>query len=143
MMGPIVRWVVTALAVLALPSLFSGVHVEGFGSALAVALVLGLLNAILKPVLIFLTLPLTLVTLGFFILVINGLMLWITSHWVNGFTIDSFGTSFLASLFVSLVSWAMSVGVKKQNGKVHWHVERAVNRKGAIDLNQKGDGRWE
>src|SRR5258706_13142646 len=83
-------WIINALSLLALPYLFSGIRVEGFYTALIVALVLGLINAIVRPLLILLTLPLTIVTLGLFIFAINGLLFWFVASFVDGFVVSGF-----------------------------------------------------
>ena len=104
----LVGWAINALCLLALPYLISAVHVKSFGTALLVALVLGLLNALVRPILIVLTLPITLVTLGLFLFVINGLMFWLAAQFLEGFKIDSFGWAIFAAFVYSLISWAIS-----------------------------------
>ena len=84
--------------------IFPGVSINGFGTAIIAALVLGLINAVIKPVIELLTLPLTAITLGLFSLVINALMLSLTSVIVSGFRIDSFLTAFFASIVLSLLN---------------------------------------
>ncbi|MFT4103160.1 MAG: phage holin family protein [Burkholderiaceae bacterium] len=101
-------WAINALCLLALPYLMSAVTLSSFGTALIVALVLGLLNVFIRPVLVILTLPINLLTLGLFTLVINGLLFWVTSRLVDGFTIASFGWAIIAALVYSLISWAVS-----------------------------------
>lgn len=96
------------MAVLILPKLFSGVRVDDIGSALLAAAILGILNALVRPLLILLTLPLTLVTLGFFVLVINALLFMFVGSIVPGFHVDSFWWAFIASIVVSLISWIVS-----------------------------------
>ncbi len=100
-------WLINALSVYATASLLGGISVTSFGAALLVALVLGLINAIVKPVLVFFSIPFIIVTLGLFLLVINALMLQMAALFVNGFTVDSFGWAVLGSLFISLVSWML------------------------------------
>lgn len=118
------HWLVIALAVFMTPHLISGVHSEGFGSALAVAAILGLLNVVLKPILFVLTLPFTLITLGFFILILNAFLFQLAASFVSGFQVDSFGAAFLASLVVSLVSWAMNLSARRHNGRIVWQVRQ-------------------
>lgn len=101
-------WAINALCLLALPYLLSAVQVQGFGTALVVALVLGLLNVLIRPVLIVLTLPINILTLGLFTFVINGLLFWVVSRLVDGFTVASFGWAIVAAIVYSLVSWAVS-----------------------------------
>jgi putative membrane protein len=101
-------WAINALCLLALPYLLSAVQISGFGTALVVALVLGLLNVLIRPVLIILTLPINILTLGLFTFVINGLLFWLVARIVDGFTVASFGWAIVAALVYSLVSWAVS-----------------------------------
>ncbi len=101
-------WCINAASLLLLPMIMPAVHVASFGTALVVAVVLGLLNAVLRPVLIVLTLPINVLTLGLFILVINGLMFWLAANFLAGFTVSSFGWAIGAALLYSLISWALS-----------------------------------
>ena len=98
-------WIINALSLLALPYLFSGIKVEGFYTAMIVALLLGLINAIARPILILLTLPLTIVTLGLFILVINGLLFWFVATFVDGFIVSGFWPAVLGAIAYSVISW--------------------------------------
>jgi len=84
--------------------LLPGVHVENLWTALIVALVMGILNLLIKPLLIVLTLPITVVTFGLFLLVINALMVLLVSYIVRGFTVDSFGWALLFSILISLIN---------------------------------------
>ena len=94
MLRIIAIWVINALALLALPYVFSSIHVESFGTALLVALVLGLINTLLRPLLVLLTLPVTLLTLGLFIFVINALLFRLADYLVSGFDVlDKIGTT--------------------------------------------------
>lgn len=104
----LLAWAINALSLLALPYLIDAVKVSGFGTALMVALVLGLLNAVIRPVLIVLTLPINILTLGLFTFVINGLMFWLVTRFIEGFSISSFGWAIIAAILYSLVSWAVS-----------------------------------
>jgi putative membrane protein len=97
------------LAILIISYLFPKmIRVDDFLAALVAAFLLGIVNAILRPVLVFLTFPITLVTLGLFLLVINGLMLWLVSALVRGFHVSGFWGAVLGSIFISLVSWVLS-----------------------------------
>ena len=86
----LIVWIINALSLLALPYLFDSIRVDGFYTALIVALVLGLINAVVRPVLVLLTLPLTIVTIGLFIFVINGLLFWFVASFVKGFVVAGF-----------------------------------------------------
>jgi len=97
----ILKWLLYATALLAVAYLYNGVQVQSFGAALIAALVIGLFNMILRPVLVLLTLPVTLVTLGLFLFVINALMFWAASGVLDGFAVTGFGAALLGSLIYS------------------------------------------
>jgi putative membrane protein len=103
-MGVILNWLVSALVVIIASYLLPGVHVANFTTALLVALVLGFFNMVLKPILILLTLPITILTLGLFTIVINALLILLASHIVPGFQVDGFWSAVLFSLLVSLIN---------------------------------------
>jgi len=105
----LLTWLVNAVALLALPYLFTSIHVEGFTTALVAALVLGLINTLIRPVLVILTLPVTLVTLGLFIFVINGLLFWFVGSFIEGFRVDGFWAGVFGAIVYSIISWALSV----------------------------------
>ena len=102
-MAILVNWLLSTLAIIASAYLLSGVHVSGFGTALVVALVLGIINAVLKPIFIILTLPINILTLGLFTLVINSVLILITTSLVPGFQVDGFWWALAFSLVLSLV----------------------------------------
>ena len=104
----LLMWLINALAVYATASLLGGIYVKSFWAALLVALVLGLINAIVKPILVFFSIPFIIVTLGLFLLVINALLLMLAAAIVDGFAVDSFLWAALGSLVISLVSWMLS-----------------------------------
>ena len=99
----ILKWLLSACALLLIAYLYSGVQVTSFGSALLAALVIGLLNTVLRPVLVVLTIPVTLITLGLFLFVINALMFWAASGVLSGFHVNGFGAALLGSLLYSLI----------------------------------------
>ena len=99
----IVKWLLSAVALLAVAHLYSGVQVRDFTSALIAAFVIGLLNTILRPVLVVLTFPVTLVTLGLFLFVINALMFWAASGLLSGFQVTGFVAALVGSLIYSLI----------------------------------------
>lgn len=101
-------WLINAVALLALPMLLSSVKVESFGTALIVVLVLGLINTLIRPVLVLLTLPVTVLTLGLFIFVINALLFLFVADLVPGFKVGGFWPALVGSLIYSVVSWALS-----------------------------------
>ena len=102
----LIVWIVNALSLLALPYLFDSIRVDSFYTALIVALVLGLINAVIRPVLVLLTLPLTIVTIGLFIFVINGLLFWFVASFVKGFVVAGFWPAVFGAIVYSLISWA-------------------------------------
>jgi putative membrane protein len=103
MMHLLIQWLIYAAAILLTAYLLPGVKVSGFGTALLAALVLGLANAVLRPILVLLTLPLTIITLGLFILVINTLLILLTSSLVPGFVVQGFWWAFLFGIILSIL----------------------------------------
>lgn len=103
-MGIIVRLLISALAVFAGAYILPGVHVRSFGVAVIVAIILGLLNAFLKPLLVILTIPVTILTLGLFLLVINAVIILLCAKLVEGFRVDGFWYAMLFSIVVSLIN---------------------------------------
>lgn len=108
MLNLLAVWIVNALALLALPYVVPSIQIAGFGTALLVAVVLGLINTLLKPLLILLTLPATLLTLGLFIFVINALLFMLAGKLVDGFQVAGFWSALFGSIGYSLISWALS-----------------------------------
>ena len=106
-MGILVNWFVTTIAILIVAYLLPGVAIRGLAAAIVAALVLGLINAIIKPVLIVLTLPLTILTLGLFTFVLNALLVLLTSAIVPGFYVQNFWWALLFSLLFSIVSFVL------------------------------------
>jgi putative membrane protein len=101
-------WLINAVALMAVAYLLPGISVADFVTALIAALVLGLVNAVIRPILILLTLPATLLTLGLFIFVINGLLFWLVGSYIDGFTVAGFWPGFFGAIVYSIVSWAMA-----------------------------------
>ncbi len=104
----LLTWVVNAIALIALPYVFSSIKVDSFPTALLVAVVLGFVNAIIRPVLVILTLPVTILTLGLFILVINGLLFWAVGSFWPGFHVDGFWAGVFGAIVYSIISWILS-----------------------------------
>lgn len=102
-MKTLTKWLLSATALLAVAHLYSGVQVKSFSAALIAALVIGLFNALLRPVLVVLTLPVTVVTLGLFLFVINALMFWSAAGLLDGFQVQGFGAALLGSLIYSVL----------------------------------------
>ena len=99
----LLKWLLSAAALLFVTYIYSGVEVKSFGSALIAAFVIGLFNAVLRPVLVILTLPVTVVTVGLFLFVINALMFWAAASVLGGFHVAGFGAALLGSLIYSLL----------------------------------------
>jgi len=133
MRGVLLRWLVLTAAVLIASWLLNGIHVTGLSPAFLAAATLGILNAFLRPLLILLTLPINILTLGLFTFLINALMLKIVSEVIPGFTVHGFWTAVLGALIIGAVSWLLNAFVGGQ-GK--------VERSSYIDLQKRG-GRWE
>jgi putative membrane protein len=110
----IALWIINSAAIFLLPYLMSSVTVESFGSALLAALVLGLINALIKPALLILTLPVTVLTLGAFIFVLNGLLFWMVSGIVPGFQVAGFWSAFGGAILYSVISWSLSTLILKE-----------------------------
>jgi putative membrane protein len=104
-MAILLRWIINAVALLAITQLLEGFTVSSFYIALIAALILGLINAIIRPVLLFFTLPINLMTLGLFTFVINAALLWFVSTFIQGFVI----TDFITALGAAIILWAVSI----------------------------------
>ncbi|MBL8351693.1 MAG: phage holin family protein [Burkholderiaceae bacterium] len=114
----LVHWAITALSLWLASRVFSGIRFADTSSLVLSALMLGFVNAVLRPILIVLTLPLTLLTLGLFLLVINALLLMLVSRLIRGFRISGFWTAFFASIFITLV--ALLFDALLLGGQVSW-----------------------
>jgi putative membrane protein len=101
-------WLFNALALLAVAYFVPGIHVAGFAAALVAALVIGLLNMLIRPILVLLTLPITILTLGLFILVINGLLFYAVGHWLQGFEVKTLLAGIVGALLYSIFTWLLS-----------------------------------
>jgi putative membrane protein len=136
MKGILIRWFIMTIAILFASYVINGIHVSGFLSALFAAAALGILNAVFRPILIILTLPINILTLGLFTFIINALMLKIASALIPGFEVHGFWPAVLGSLLISIVSWLLNTLVHDIGGKNRGHSD-------VIDLSKKGDNRWE
>jgi putative membrane protein len=101
-------WLINALALLAVACVMPSIGVDSIGTALVAAVVLGLVNAVIRPILIVLTLPATILSLGLFIFVINGLLFWLVGSTLRGFTVAGFWSGLFGAIVYSIVSWALS-----------------------------------
>lgn len=104
----LLTWLINAAALFALPYLMQSIRVENFTTALVAALILGLVNTLIRPILVVLTLPVTVLTLGLFIFVINGLLFWTVGNFVSGFHVAGFWSAVFGAILYSLISWALS-----------------------------------
>ena len=110
-------WILNALALIAVANFVPGIHVDGFASALVAAFFLGLVNTLIRPLLLLLTLPVTLITLGLFIFVINGLLFWFVGSVLRGFVVDGFWYGVLGAVLYSIFSWGLSAAAMQIMGK--------------------------
>jgi putative membrane protein len=131
MKGILIRWLILTVAILSAAYLLDGMEVRGFTSAFFAAAVLGILNAVLRPVLIILTLPLNIFSLGLFTFVINAFLLKMASGVIPGFEVHGFWPALFGSLIISLVSWLLS-SLINDRGRVE-----------VIDLKKRSGNRWE
>jgi len=112
-MNFLIRIIISALVAFGLSYILKGVHIDGFITALIVALVLAVLNALVKPILVLLTLPITIITLGLFLFVINALIILLCDKLIDGFSVDGFWWALLFSILLSIVSSILYSAGKK------------------------------
>ncbi len=134
MKGILIRWFILTVAILITSYLLDGIHVTGIVSAVLAAAILGILNAFLRPVLIIITLPINILSLGIFTFIINALLLMMVSGVISGFMVHGFWSAVFGSLFISLVSWFLSSFINDRG-----RMERAR----FIDMKKTGRDRWE
>ncbi len=115
----VLRWLVTAIAVLVAERLLPGIQCEGWGALLGASLLLGIINAFVRPVLLLLSLPFIIVTLGVFIFVINALLLLLVANVVPNFHVDGFWNAFFGAIIISIVSWVFSVFFRGSDGRIY------------------------
>lgn len=108
MLKLLVVWLINAVALLAVAYVMPGIAVASFATALVAALILGLVNAVIRPMLVLLTLPVTIITLGLFIFVINGLLFWFVGSFIQGFVVSGFWAGVFGAIVYSLISWVLS-----------------------------------
>jgi putative membrane protein len=101
-------WLINTVSLIAVAYLMPSISVSSFTTALIAALVLGLVNTIIRPILVILTLPATILTLGLFIFVINGLLFWLVGSFIEGFRVSGFWAGVLGAIVYSLISWLLS-----------------------------------
>jgi putative membrane protein len=131
MKGLVIRWLILSGAIMVASWLLPGIELQGFFPAFGAAAALGILNAFFRPILLILTLPVNILSLGLFTFVINALLLKMASGVIPGFDVHGFWTAVFGSLIITLVSWLLNAFVNDR-GRVEY-----------IDLKKKGDDRWE
>ncbi len=113
------RWAITTVAVMVAAFMINGIRYDSAPSLLGAALLLGILNAFLRPILLILMAPLIILTLGLFIFVVNGFLLLIVNDLVHGFHVDHFSSAFWGAILISIVSWMLSAFFRGSDGRVH------------------------
>ncbi len=131
MKGVLIRWLILTLAIIVAAHFIEGINVSGFASAFFTAAFLGILNAFFRPILLLLTLPINILSLGLFTFVINALMLKMASGVLASVEVQGFWSAVFGSVIISLVSWLLNSFIA-DNGRVE-----------VIDLRRRDDGRWE
>jgi|SRR5208282_3504401 putative membrane protein len=131
----ITRWLIITVAILLASQFVPGIRVDTLSTAVIAACVLGLINIFVRPVLVFLTLPLSVLTLGLFYFFINALLLMLVAHIVPGFKIENFFSAFLGSLVISFVSWLA-------NSFISHHKIDKPDKPDYVDLEKGDDGKW-
>ena len=131
MYGIVIRWLILTFAIIVTSYLLDGIFVRGFISAFFAAAILSMLNAFFRPILLILTLPINVLSLGLFTFVINALMLLMVSGVIPGFIVSGFWSAVFGSLLISLVSWGLTSFIGER-GTVQY-----------IDLKKIGDNKWE
>jgi putative membrane protein len=104
----LLAWIINAIALFLVPYLLHSVYIQSIGTALIAAALLALVNTLIKPILLVLTLPVTVLTLGLFIFIINGLMFWLVANLVGGFAVAGFWSAVAGALIYSIISWGLS-----------------------------------
>jgi putative membrane protein len=113
------RWGVTTVAVMVASSVIHGIRYDTVAALIGASLLLGILNAFIRPILLILSAPVILLTLGFFILILNGLLLLLVPSVVVGFHVDSFWSAFWGAIVISIVSWILSAFFRGSDGRMH------------------------
>lgn len=141
-MGIFIRWLILTAAIIAASYLIDGIRISGFFSAFFAAAVLGILNALFRPILFILTLPINIMTLGLFTFIINALLLKMASGVIPGFDVHGFWSAVFAALIISGVNWILSSFINEQ-GRIA-RVERGeMEEEDYIDLEKHDDDTWE
>ena len=150
--GIILRWLTLTAAIIAAAYLLDGIRIGSFFSAFFAAALLGILNAILRPIALILTLPINVLTLGLFTFVINALMLKMASGVIPGFDVHGFWTAIFGAFIISIISWLLNSFISDRGSVTYINVGHGQNNRrlddwhdnnDTIDLEDKGDDRWE
>ena len=131
MYGIFIRWLILTFSIIVTSYLLDGIHVSGFIPAFLAAAILSILNAVFRPILLILTLPINILSLGLFTFVVNALMLLMASGVIPGFNVSGFWSAVFGSLLISIVSWALTAFIGER-GRVQF-----------IDLRKIDDNKWE
>lgn len=115
----LIRWVVTTIAVFVAEKLIPGIRCDTTGALLGASLLLGIINAFVRPVLLLLSLPFIIVTMGLFIFVVNALLLMLVSSLIPAFHVDGFWSAFFGAIIIGIVSWALSSFFRTSDGHIH------------------------
>jgi len=141
-MGIFIRWLILTAAIIAASYLIDGIRISGFFSAFFAAAVLGILNALFRPILFILTLPINIMTLGLFTFVINALLLKMASGVIPGFDVHGFWSAVFAALIISGVNWILSSFINEQ-GRIARVEKGQMEEEDYIDLEKHDDDTWE
>lgn len=115
----LIRWLVTTIAVFAAEKIIPGIHCHSAVALLGASLLLGIINAFVRPILLLLSIPFIILTMGLFILVVNALMLMLVAQIIPSFAVDGFWSAFFGSIVISFVSWILSSFFRSSDGKFH------------------------
>ena len=148
MPGILIRWLTTTAAILATAYVLDGIQVSGFFSAIFAAATLGILNAFFRPIALLLTLPINILSLGLFTFIINALMLKMASGLIPGFDVYGFWPAIFGSFLISVISWLLNSFISEKGTVTSINVKHGRsttvgNEDDTIDLEHKGDNRWE
>lgn len=148
MPGILIRWLTTTAAILATAYVLDGIRVSGFFSAIFAAATLGILNAFFRPIALLLTLPINILSLGLFTFIVNALMLKMASGLIPGFDVYGFWTAIFGSFLISVISWLLNSFISEKGTVTSINVKHGRNttvgnEDDTIDLEHKGDNRWE
>lgn len=141
-MGIFIRWLILTAAIVAASYLIDGIRISGFFSAFCAAAVLGILNALFRPILFILTLPINIMTFGLFTFVINALLLKMASGIIPGFDVHGFWSAVFAALIISGVNWILSSFIN-EHGRIERVEKGEMEEEDYIDLEKHDDDRWE